>query len=129
MVLVWCTGFLFPEALYSQELFFSLFIPLCDFEVRRLQYHDMVTNSRQGNAFPTSIPQKSSTCPPHCAKKKQPSDSAEEDGSGSDGGGGGRGWQSMLGRAELEDVHVLKDIAEIGEVRGGERSFLRSSLN
>lgn len=77
----------------------------------------MVTTSGLGNALPTSIwPQKkkkkkekkSTACPAHCAKKKQPSDSAEED-DGGGGGGGGRGWASMLGRAELEEIHLLKD--------------------
>lgn len=42
-----------------------------------------------------------------------PSDSAEEDdggGGGGEGGGGagGRGRASMLGRAELEEIHLLE---------------------
>lgn len=62
----------------------------------------------------TSIQQKHSTaCPAHCAKEKQPSDSADGDGGG---GGGGGGWASMLGRAELEEIHLLKD----RDWRGGE---------
>ena len=81
----------------------------------------MVTTSGLGNGFPTSIWQekkkkkkkererekRSTACPAHCAKKKQPSDSAEEDDGG--GGGGGGGWASMLGRAELEEIHLVKD--------------------
>lgn len=65
---------------------------------------------------------KSTACPVHCAKKK-PSDSAEEDdGGGGDGGGGagGRGRASMLGRAELEEIHLLeRNRGEIERWGGG----------
>lgn len=82
----------------------------------------MITTGGLGNGFPTSIWQKSTACPAHCAKKKQPSDSAEEDDGG--GGGGGGGWASMLGKAELEEIHLLKDTGRDRRgVRGGERRF------
>ena len=65
----------------------------------------------------------STACPAHCAKERQqPSDSAEED-DGGGGGGAGGGGASMLGRAELEGIHLERETrAEIGEVvREGER--------
>ncbi|CAB1453798.1 unnamed protein product [Pleuronectes platessa] len=78
----------------------------------------MVSTGGLGSGVPTSIWPKqrkrnSTACPAHCAKERQPSDSAEED----DGGGGG--GASMLGRAALEGIHLVRDTGR--DWRGGER--------
>lgn len=71
---------------------------------------------RTGQRFPhihlARKKKKNTACPAYCAKKKQPS-VREDDG----GGGGGGGWASMSGRAELEEIHLLKDTGR--DWRGG----------